>query len=244
MLRYGGTTSPAANANANALAFLPALTRLTPALQDLTLRFDDRAGEEEALANAFRAFVEGAAADGGLTQLRRLELGNVVVRGEDLVRLWGRVKTTVRVVRLREVVLGAGAGWGEVFREMRGMYGLVAFGLGERDDAVEVVRGVGVEFEWLGERWEAAVGGGQGAERAEGVVVFDRGGLEECGACLDGARGEDAERCRRACRHVSVRTSIVLGEMEAERTEGLAQLFAARVLSRGQLEEMRRGRDA
>ena len=31
---------------------------------------------------------------------------------------------------------------------------------------------------------------------AEGVVVFDRRGLEECGAGLDGARGAGAERCR------------------------------------------------
>jgi hypothetical protein len=43
---------------------------------------------------------------------------------------------------------------------------------------------------------------------------------------------------------VSVRTSIVMGEMEAERTEGLEQLLAAEVLPTGEMEEMRRRWDA
>jgi hypothetical protein len=247
MLRYGGAGATTAIA-ADAAAFLPALVRLAPALQDLTLRFDDRdaAGDDGmVLVGAFREFAvaaAAAAAEGvGMTGLRRLELGSVVVRGEDLLTLWGGVRRTVEVVSLREVVLVGGGCWGDLFREVRDMYGWVGFGLGRGDDAVGVVRGVGVEFSWLGE-WRRGLGGGQGS--VEGVVVFDRRRLEECGACLDGARGAGAERCRRACRHVSVRTSIAVGEREAERTRGLQQLLAAKALSTAELEEMRTRWDA
>jgi hypothetical protein len=43
---------------------------------------------------------------------------------------------------------------------------------------------------------------------------------------------------------VSVRTSIAVGEREAERTRGLQQLLAAKALSTAELEEMRRRWDA
>jgi hypothetical protein len=43
---------------------------------------------------------------------------------------------------------------------------------------------------------------------------------------------------------VSVRTSIAVGEREAESTGGLQQLLAAQALSTAELEEMRRRWDA
>jgi hypothetical protein len=51
-----------------------------------------------------------------------------------------------------------------------------------------------------------------------GVVVFERTGLEECRGCL---WGFGSRRHREQCRHVEFRADIVVGEMEAERTDGL-----------------------
>jgi hypothetical protein len=113
--------------------------------------------------------------------------------------------------------------------------------VGAREDGLVAVRKVEVEVSWLMEM--AASGEDDDGEdhhlRYEplGVVVFERIGLDRCRTCL---RGSDSRRHRECCSHVGLKTDIVVGEMEAERTEGMEKLLAAELVTTRELRETRR----
>jgi hypothetical protein len=193
--------------------FLPNLINLAPTLEELTLMFDDKPDkprrDQEALMTAFSELSRSAE----MPCLRCLDLRNATVRYADLLRLWRRVRRTISEIRLLGIGLVDGT-WAEFFRQLQDGYGRQVLLAGDAlaMTAPSSTREVRVKLSLLVEKSVEDGDGGEGnlGYQPTGVVVFNRHQLARCWHKCLRLMGED--RRQRICRHVSLSTTLALGE--------------------------------
>ncbi|KAK4122209.1 hypothetical protein N657DRAFT_646890 [Parathielavia appendiculata] len=212
-------------------SFLPTLINLATSLQRLTLMFDDNMAksraDQEVLITAFSDFAWTTR----LPCLQLLDLRSATIRYADLLQLWWRVHRTATEIHLRAIALVDGA-WHQFFGHLQQAYGRQMVMAGGHFDVTSSLREVRIRFSWLVEKSLKDDGGIQGNFRFQptGVVVSDDQMLESCWKkCL---RPMSLDCHRRFCDHVSICTTLVLGEeAEAGTSKGLKTLLDSTVVT-------------
>lgn len=216
MVRY--SPSPAPGQVTEQDKWLGDLVHLTPRLRCLRLMFDN-AVNQDVLNHAVQ--LEAFSMFSHRLRLRRLEvleLTGVTVRIPDLLRVFERVRATVKVARLNTIATDGD--WFSFFRKLQALYTPNYYP--HAPAGTPMPQRVQLCFSWLMQAAECDADG----EFRDGVVIFNRDRLEKCKRC----RKPVAPDCpRRFCNHVSFRCDIDLHQMADGPTEGFKILLGAQV---------------